>query len=671
MKQRGSGKQKWVAKGEEASTAPDVYDKFSMLSVYKVALEDKDKADYGYRTQERPGVPGDEGASSRRADRKELKKSKTGSSDQLDTTQSSEAELWANWTSLNPFLQAYLGRTAFALPAMFGVPPGGTTVMLRNLPKGYTRDLLIEQLNQGYEKQYDFVYLPIDFNSKANVGYAFINFRLPATASKFIAEYHESKTKDKLPAYSSNKVLEVTFARVQGRDANMENLRDEKFIEKLQERPEWQPLFYDENNEEMPFSKTLGASSGKKKGKGGATPASPMSPANFMMSPMFNPMMYGNMGAFGQTPPAPPSVTLSSVLPEVTAETLLRFKGLPARLTRDQIVEKFMTDFKGDFDFIFVPMNNKENSNRGFCFVNFRTAEKAKAFTEQYNEKSAKESFGLEEDTDEACAVDQGRKPSIEKSVEKAQLHNKDDKAGWQPLLFDKDGKEQPFPRIGQASAEAAPEGGKAAKGKGKGKGGKNSPMGMQQFPGFNLPAGSSPQQAAALAQMAAFKSAAMFQQAQAQHFWAAAAASAHAGTGLDMPPSPSGKTPKSRGKGKGKGKEPAVPERKEGEPLAEDAKAGIRKQIEFYFSTDNLIKDMFLRKNMDADGYTSLDLISSFNRVSIYKATVDEIAEIMAGSSVLEADLAQKRVRLKDAELRAKWAKASTGDAAPQAAAS
>jgi len=668
MKQRGSGKQKWIAKGEEPPTAPDVYDKFAMLRVYKVAIEDKDKADYGYRTQERPG---EEGASSRKVDRKELKKSKTGSSDQLDmTAQSSEAEMWANFANMNPFLQAYLGRTAFGMQGM--LLPGGTTVMLRNIPYKYTRDLLVEQLNKGYAKQYDFVYLPIDFTNtnKSNVGYAFINFRLPATASQFIAEYHQAKTKDKLPGHASNKVCEVSYARVQGRDANMENLRDERFIEKLQDTPESQPLFFDENSEEMPFSKTLGTSSGrKKKGKGGATPSTPMSPAGFMMSPMFNPMMYA-AGAFGQVPSAPPSVTLSSVLPASTAETMLRFKGLPTSFSRDQILEKLLADFKGDFDFLFVPVNNKENSNRGFCFVNFRTVEKAKAFTEKYNEKSAKEVFSLEDDASEACVVDQGRRVNIEKSVEKAQLHNKDDKEAWLPLLFDEDGKEQPCPKIGQAaSAEAAPESGKGAKGKGKGKGGKNNPM--PGFPGFNVPAGSSPQQAAALAQMAAFKSAAMFQQAQAQHFWAAAAASAHAGQGFDMPPSPSGKSPKSRGKGKGKGKE-ALPERKDGEPLSEEAKTAIRKQIEFYFSTDNLIKDMFLRANMDADGYTSLELISSFNRVSVYKATVDELAEIMAGSSILESDLVQKRIRLKDAELRAKWAKASTGDAAaPQAAAS
>merc|ERR1719183_2658810 len=124
---------------------------------------------------------------------------------------------------------------------------GMTTVMLKNIPNRYTREMLSQRLDEGYKSQYDFVYLPIDFNSKCNVGYAFINFRNPPAAQQFTAEFHGMKTKTVLPGFSSSKVCEVSYGRVQGRDANMDNLRDEKFIEKLTERPDWQPLFYDES----------------------------------------------------------------------------------------------------------------------------------------------------------------------------------------------------------------------------------------------------------------------------------------------------------------------------------------------------------------------------------------------------------------------------------------
>ena len=38
--------------------------------------------------------------------------------------------------------------------------------------------------------------------------------------------------------------------------------------------------------------------------------------------------------------------------------------------------------------------------------------------------------------------------------------------------------------------------------------------------------------------------------------------------------------------------------------------------QLDFYFSVDNLCKDMFLRKNMDSQGWVSLDVIASFPRM-------------------------------------------------------
>merc|ERR1719464_344706 len=51
-----------------------------------------------------------------------------------------------------------------------------TTVMLRNLPNDYSRDDLLDLLNeQGFKGKYDFVYLPVDFKKNAGLGYAFVN----------------------------------------------------------------------------------------------------------------------------------------------------------------------------------------------------------------------------------------------------------------------------------------------------------------------------------------------------------------------------------------------------------------------------------------------------------------------------------------------------------------
>lgn len=685
MGKQGSYKQKWIPKGEaredddgeaEATGDPSagpVYDKVTMLQVLRLCKQEAacgsaDSPAGRLFAKERPAP--EESAVSRRAPREQKEKQKKAA--ELDVTAQLSDPAQEGTAGINAFIAQYLTNMTMAANIQPVYNSGyNTTVMLRNIPNRYTRDMLIEQLDKGFEKQYDFVYLPIDFNSKCNVGYAFINFRTPPAAARFIREYHNAKTKQVLPGFGSNKVCEVAYARVQGRDANMENLRDEKFIEKLQERLEWQPLFYDENHEEIPFSKTLGAGGGKKRGSRSgssfsmpaASPTNAPTPSGFMMPTPFGPMMYPGMSPFGMPPAAPP-VTLASVLPDATAETMVRLKGIPASWNTKRILEFFSGSFKGSYDFMFVPPDPKgESKNRGYCFVNFRTVAAVKQFMEECHEKPATGVFGEDAAADQACQGEPGRFPNIEKSIIRAQALAKDGKGGASEtgegplLLVDSDGNIQPFPNLGQtpgmdmgqAEARSTPKGG--SKGGKGGKGGKGaaSPTaaGMMGFPGF-LPtptAGSSPQQqqSAAAAAFHAYRSAAFAM--QAQHFHAAAAA-LHANEQYAK-----------GGKGKSKSKD-------RGRALAAPEKAALRAQLEFYFSTDNLCKDFFLRKHMDNDGWVSLELIATFKRVSAAKATVEELADIVATSDVVETDSAKCQVRLKDEALRVKWVKASEAPA-------
>ena len=51
-----------------------------------------------------------------------------------------------------------------------------TTVMLRNVPNKYSQEMMLACIDQSHRGLYDFFYLRIDFATKSNFGYCFINF---------------------------------------------------------------------------------------------------------------------------------------------------------------------------------------------------------------------------------------------------------------------------------------------------------------------------------------------------------------------------------------------------------------------------------------------------------------------------------------------------------------
>merc|ERR1712032_1361780 len=51
-----------------------------------------------------------------------------------------------------------------------------TTVSLRSVPRRYTREMVMELLDEhGFAGRYDFLYLPTDFNRMISCGFAFLN----------------------------------------------------------------------------------------------------------------------------------------------------------------------------------------------------------------------------------------------------------------------------------------------------------------------------------------------------------------------------------------------------------------------------------------------------------------------------------------------------------------
>jgi hypothetical protein len=99
-----------------------------------------------------------------------------------------------------------------------------TTVMLRNLPNNYSRAMFLSMLDsEGFSGAYDFVYLPIDFCSRACLGYAFVNLVDVSIVPNFWRTF-DGYSKWTLP---SRKVCSVSWSGPhQGLEAHVERYRN-------------------------------------------------------------------------------------------------------------------------------------------------------------------------------------------------------------------------------------------------------------------------------------------------------------------------------------------------------------------------------------------------------------------------------------------------------------
>ena len=103
-------------------------------------------------------------------------------------------------------------------------PPTGdqrTTLMVKNVPNKLTRDQLVTQLERRLPAGgFDFVYMPIDFKTRCNYGYLFVNVSEPCLVRVFLDNFGSFR----FPEPRSTKICEIVFARVQGLQANVNRL---------------------------------------------------------------------------------------------------------------------------------------------------------------------------------------------------------------------------------------------------------------------------------------------------------------------------------------------------------------------------------------------------------------------------------------------------------------
>ena len=66
---------------------------------------------------------------------------------------------------------------------------------------------------------------------------------------------------------------------------------------------------------------------------------------------------------------------------------------------------------------------------------------------------------------------------------------------------------------------------------------------------------------------------------------------------------------------------------------------AAVRQQVEYYFSVENLVKDLFLRGRMDEHGWIPLPVIAGFNRIRMMTPEPGMVLEAIRGSLIVEVE--------------------------------
>ena len=87
-----------------------------------------------------------------------------------------------------------------------------TTLMIKNIPNKFSKDIFLSLFNQEFEEKYDLFLLPTDIKEKKNYGYAFINFINTLDILYFYYRFNGKKW----PNTNSVKICELVFSKIQG-----------------------------------------------------------------------------------------------------------------------------------------------------------------------------------------------------------------------------------------------------------------------------------------------------------------------------------------------------------------------------------------------------------------------------------------------------------------------
>ncbi|KAJ3516432.1 hypothetical protein NLJ89_g1135 [Agrocybe chaxingu] len=112
-----------------------------------------------------------------------------------------------------------------------------TTVMIKNIPNKMSDIDLLEYIGKVCPRCIDFFYLRMDFQNGCNVGYAFVNFIHVQDLLRFAT----AKLGEKWNMFSSEKVLQMSYANYQGKEALVEKFKNSAIMD---EREAWRPRIF-------------------------------------------------------------------------------------------------------------------------------------------------------------------------------------------------------------------------------------------------------------------------------------------------------------------------------------------------------------------------------------------------------------------------------------------
>ncbi|XP_058739354.1 protein MEI2-like 4 [Vicia villosa] len=137
-----------------------------------------------------------------------------------------------------------------------------TTLMIKNIPNKYTSKMLMAAIDAHHKGTYDFLYLPIDFRNRCNVGYAFINMTDPS----FIVPFYKVFNEKKWEKFNSEKVASLAYARIQGRAALIAHFENSSL---MNEDKRCRPILINTDGpnagDQVPFP--IGINAGNKNGR--------------------------------------------------------------------------------------------------------------------------------------------------------------------------------------------------------------------------------------------------------------------------------------------------------------------------------------------------------------------------------------------------------------------